>query len=146
MDEKWDPTLVFMNAPSPVDIDIISFKECPWRKGPSGEKVMEWRADCRGTFRERFELEHFPFDIQALTITVSCNRPSSEVTLHEDCYTGAKSILRNQFMVMTDFDLRGPFMRSDIHMERKEYSLLHIYCIGQRRAGYYLWNICPTSC
>lgn len=102
---------------------------------------MQWRADIRGTFKEGFELEHFPFDVQALTITVSCNRPSSEVTLLEDCCTGSKSILRSQFTVMTDFDLSGPFMRKEIDAEMRRYPLIHVYCIGQRRAAYYLWNI-----
>ena len=140
-DEEWHPNLVFMNSASPVEMSDIELSACPWRKGPLGEKVMQWRADCRGTFREGFELEHFPFDVQALTITVSCNRPSSEVTLLEDRYTGAKSILRNQFTVMTDFDLSGPLMQGGVDEERKRYPLLHIYFIGQRRAAYYMWNI-----
>ena len=72
---------------------------------------------------------------------MSCSRPSSEVTLLEDCYTGAKSILRNQFTVMTDFDLSGPWMQGEIDEEMRRYPLLHIYFIAQRRAAYYMWNI-----
>ena len=139
--QDWQPNLVFMNAASPVEMENVEVSECSWRSGPKGEKVMQWRADCRGTFREGFELEHFPFDVQALTITVSCNRPQTEVTVLEDCYTGAKSMLRNQFTVMTDFDLSGPVMQEEIDEEMRKYPLLHIYFIGQRRAAYYMWNI-----
>ena len=138
---EWQPNIVFMNAASPVEFSEVEFGICPWRKGPAGETIMQWRADCRGSFREGFELEHFPFDVQPLTITVSCNRPSSEVELLEDCYTGTKSILRNQFTVMTDFDLSGPVMQSRTDEDLKKYPLLHVYFIGQRRAAYYMWNI-----
>ena len=138
---EWQPNIVFMNAASPVEFSEVEFGVCPWRKGPAGETIMQWRADCRGSFREGFELEHFPFDVQPLTITVSCNRSSSEVELLEDCYTGTKSILRNQFTVMTDFDLSGPVMQSRTDEDLKKYPLLHVYFVGQRRAAYYMWNI-----
>ena len=72
---------------------------------------------------------------------MSCNRPASEVTLLEDKYTGTRSILRNQFNVMTDFDLSGPFMVGNIDEERRRYPLLHIYFIGQRWSAYFMWNI-----
>ena len=143
-DEEWHPNLVFMNSASPVEMSDIELSACPWRKGPLGEKVMQWRADCRGTFREGFELEHFPFDVQALTITVSCNRPSSEVTLLK--IATQVPILRNQFTVMTDFDLSGPLMQGGVDKKRYPFHpLLHkssIKCTSLDREGQHvMWNI-----
>lgn len=70
-----------------------------------------------------------------------CKHFVSEVTLLEDCFNGTKSILRNQFTLITDFDLSGPFMLPEADSDRKRYPLLHMYFVGERRAAYYIWNI-----
>ena len=49
-----------MNAVSVVEMQDVELRRCPWRMGKGKETVMEWRADCRGTFQEDFELRHFP--------------------------------------------------------------------------------------
>ena len=41
-----------------------------WRKGPSGETVMEYHADVRGAFRDELELQRFPFDVMDLKVII----------------------------------------------------------------------------
>lgn len=60
LEAAWQPELVFMNAVSVVEMQDVELRRCPWRMGKGKETVMEWRADCRGTFQEDFELRHFP--------------------------------------------------------------------------------------
>ena len=144
-DENWEPHLMFMNAQSAVEMNDEKHHLCTWRSGQHDEKVMQWSADCRGCFREQFELRHFPFDVQALTVTVSCKHALADVKLLEDRFDDVESILRNQFSPTTDFALSGPFMEPGTDKARERYPLLHITFVGERRAANYMWNIVLPS-
>lgn len=54
----WEPRLMFVNAVEPVSKSQCELTNCPWRRGKNGVPVLQWRAHCRGTFREAFELQN----------------------------------------------------------------------------------------
>eukprot|EP01043_Picozoa_sp_COSAG02_P024693 COSAG02_NODE_1359_length_13055_cov_31.608397_3_plen_353_part_00 len=149
-EDVWEPRLMFVNAVEPVEKTQVELRPCPWRQSPRGEPVLEWRAHCRGIFRERFELKSFPFDVQSLTIMLSTHRSRSQVWLREDSFNNTKGVVRKEFTVMAEFELDDrPYFETLIENDvvhgagaAGRFSLLRMYFVAERRHQYYLVNIC----
>ena len=74
---KWpaglfDPKFDFKNSiggRGAVTITQPKLEVSPWRTGPAKEPLVEYGFFCRGTFKQDFELEDFPFDAHPIRIS-----------------------------------------------------------------------------
>uniref|UniRef100_A0A183AU95 CS domain-containing protein n=1 Tax=Echinostoma caproni TaxID=27848 RepID=A0A183AU95_9TREM len=77
-DEFWNPRLLLDNAQGePIEIvsHEVEFVE------PDFEAYLVEKRRIKGVFHETLELKHFPFDVQDLSVTVTCDRTVEEVVL-----------------------------------------------------------------
>ncbi|THD23607.1 hypothetical protein D915_005714 [Fasciola hepatica] len=77
-DEFWNPRLLLDNAQGePIEIvsHEVEFVE------PTFEAYLVEKRRIKGVFHETLELKHFPFDVQDLSVTVTCDRSVDEVLL-----------------------------------------------------------------
>ena len=99
------PKLMCMNAvgdPAVSDEVLELVKNRQSRENPAAA-VCRHRYKCMGVFREKFELELFPFDTQPLNIILSSHLHAHELTLlHDEEYS---STVRTEYMVMPEFNL-----------------------------------------
>ncbi|KAL4231478.1 hypothetical protein ACF0H5_009055 [Mactra antiquata] len=139
----WDPKLIVMNIDGAF---VLNRKTYDIRFHEPGYKypvvVQLWRF--KGFFKENLELEHFPVDVQDLTISLSTERSDKEIELIED-QTSLSSINTRAFMdqewdlykhIETSRDFTTvEYCSSTVH------PILHAQCRVARKMGYFVWNI-----
>jgi hypothetical protein len=135
----WTPHIQFMNAIETPELQDEQVKVVTWRRGRDGSPVVQWSCKVRCAFRERFELKSFPFDVQDLTITLSMQQTG--VTLYEDRFDGSKSLLRDEFTVLPDFTLDGPFLKPRKELALGKFHTLEIRFLAKRRISFHAWNV-----
>ncbi|XP_052770756.1 gamma-aminobutyric acid receptor subunit beta-like [Mya arenaria] len=140
----WDPKLIVMNIDGAF---VLNRKTYDIRYNEPGYRyplvVQLWRF--KGFFKENLELEHFPVDVQDLTISISTERSDAEVDLVED-QTAVSSINTKSFMDQAEWSLYNhietfcdfttvEYCSSTVH------PILHAQCRVARKMGYFIWNI-----
>ncbi|VDL64379.1 unnamed protein product [Hymenolepis diminuta] len=80
LERYWNPLCY-------IDNILSETKEVQWLSttvGQGGEVYIIERRRIKGVFLETLELNDFPLDVQDLTITVTTERPDTEVDLIPD--------------------------------------------------------------
>ncbi|GFO42102.1 gamma-aminobutyric acid receptor subunit gamma-2 [Plakobranchus ocellatus] len=78
----WDPRLKILNIFGDLDMEQTSMV---LRYEPDFTfPVLTYMWHVKGIFRERMELQHFPFDVQELSIMISSDLPAEQVDLVEE--------------------------------------------------------------
>ncbi|XP_052248474.1 uncharacterized protein LOC127856368 isoform X2 [Dreissena polymorpha] len=140
----WDPKLIVMNIDGAF---LLNRRTYDIRLHEPGYKyplvIQMWRF--MGLFKENLELQHFPVDVQELTVSISTERSCSEVDLIED-QTALSSINTKTFMDQQEWNLYNhietfrdftavEYCSSTVH------PILHAQCRVARKVGYFGWNI-----
>ena len=167
---KWpeglfNPRLDFMNSTGEdVKITKPELRVAPWRTGPNDEPIVEYAFFGRGTFIESLELNHFPFDLQPLRISISTS--VGGIKFEEDKYLEVQSVLRPDFLVNPEFRIKSELeithengkklLKSEMIKQPileaaedtffsksrgKPIPILQVAVIAQRIPDYYVWNI-----
>lgn len=140
----WDPKLIVMNIDGSFTLDRKTYDVHFQEAGCKYPLVMQlWRF--KGFFKENLELEHFPVDVQDLTISISTERSDKEIELIED-QTALSSINTKAFMDSQEWNLYKhietyrdyttvEYCSSTVH------PIVHFQCRVGRKTGYFVWNI-----
>ncbi|KAK3802579.1 hypothetical protein RRG08_032479 [Elysia crispata] len=79
-----DPQLKLLNVAGKLDMERTSMV---LRYEPDSiSPVLVYMWHVKGVFRERMELQHFPFDVQELSVVLSSNLPVGKVELVGDFF------------------------------------------------------------
>eukprot|EP00929_Paragymnodinium_shiwhaense_P052831 TRINITY_DN26458_c0_g1_i3.p1 TRINITY_DN26458_c0_g1~~TRINITY_DN26458_c0_g1_i3.p1 ORF type:complete len:365 (+),score=49.72 TRINITY_DN26458_c0_g1_i3:70-1164(+) len=132
-EDVWKPELMYMNVASPPVIEYESLDEfSELAPGEGKGVVLQWKSRIFATFREKFELEAFPFDTQALSIVVSTKQRKTNL-LEDD----KKSVLRDEYSVLPEWTVSGPFVAP----VKSYHSTLRVSLLAARRWPYYAINL-----
>ncbi|XP_046543362.1 gamma-aminobutyric acid receptor subunit beta-like [Haliotis rubra] len=138
----WDPKLLILNCEDMcLDRKTFSVRHDQNYKHPV--VLQLWRF--KGTFRENMELEHFPFDVQDLTIQVGTERPINKIELIEDQHM-LSTVNTYTFLDAQEWNIYNHVesFRDKTTMEYASLSshpILHVQCRVKRKVGFYIWNI-----
>uniref|UniRef100_A0A1I8JL89 Cadherin domain-containing protein n=1 Tax=Macrostomum lignano TaxID=282301 RepID=A0A1I8JL89_9PLAT len=140
--KSWTPKLYIENTIGEGKEQVyqmISFNEV-------GHAFLFEKRRVSGVFLENLELNHFPFDVQDLTITVASNLSSAEIRLVND--PDEPHRINKQSFV----DEQEWFLYKHIDTEQRELACeyadqsstrpaLSVKCRAARRPAYFIWNI-----
>ncbi|ESO96803.1 hypothetical protein LOTGIDRAFT_231643 [Lottia gigantea] len=140
----WIPRMTVLNTDGELEWNRRSFTVHFKEEGYEYPVVLLlWRF--KGKFRENLELEHFPFDVQDLTIQLSTERSADEVVLIEDqhvlCTVNTRAFQDAQewsiYQHVETFrdQTTQEYVSSTIH------PILFVQCRVKRKIGYFMWNI-----
>ncbi|XP_064646448.1 cys-loop ligand-gated ion channel-like [Lineus longissimus] len=141
-DEYWKPKLVIENA-----TEIM--KEKKWyliEFDATGKATILQRRRLRANFIENLELEEFPFDVQALSVTVTSHRSDTEVELLEDT-DQASTIQMDSFKDASEWhlykhvDISKKVTTKEYTNSKYKYSVILGSCFAVRKYGFFLWNV-----
>ncbi|KAK6185720.1 hypothetical protein SNE40_007893 [Patella caerulea] len=140
----WIPKLSIMNTDGELEWNRRSFTVQLKEPGYTYPIVLLlWRF--KGKFRENLELEHFPFDVQDLTVQVTTERSSSEVELIEDqhslCTVNIKTFQDAQEWSIYEHVETFRDQTTQEYVSSTIHPILFIQCRVKRKIGYFMWNI-----
>ncbi|KAL5021572.1 hypothetical protein ScPMuIL_000727 [Solemya velum] len=140
----WDPKLTVLNCDGEPLLNRKSYKVRFAESGYQNPLIYQfWRL--KGFFRENLELEHFPVDVQDLTISISTERSIEQIHLIED-QSSLGSVNVNAFMDAQEWKIYK-HVESFKDITTVEYAsstvhpILHVQCRVSRKIGYFMWNI-----
>ncbi|KAK3096258.1 hypothetical protein FSP39_025031 [Pinctada imbricata] len=143
-DTMWTPKLLIMNLDGEFQTSRMSYTIVKDVVGYDYPLVLcLWRF--KGFFKENLELEHFPMDVQDLTISVSTELSQEEILLTEDRQS-MSSVNTKTFMDAQEWTI---FNHVETYRDKTtvEYAsstvhpILHVSCRVARKIGYFVWNI-----
>ncbi|KAI0208387.1 hypothetical protein LSAT2_006925 [Lamellibrachia satsuma] len=140
--KRWNPQIIIENTTG--ELRENAFQMVTFNR--ANEAYVVEKRRIKGIFLETLELMDFPFDIQDLTVTVTSERPVSEVEFTED-ENELHAVSRRSFI-----DEQEWYLYKFIYTEKKElvneYSdpvirrtALCVKCQAARRPAYFFWNI-----
>ncbi|XP_033756062.1 uncharacterized protein LOC117338818 isoform X2 [Pecten maximus] len=140
----WTPKLIIMNVDGEFSFSRNTYSvhyDMPHYQ--HALVIQLWRF--RGFFKENLELEHFPVDVQDLTISVSAERSGEQVDLIEDQFA-LSSINTKTFLDSAEWNV---YKHVETYRDKTtiEYAsstvhpILHVQCRVARKVGYFVWNI-----
>ncbi|ESO96800.1 hypothetical protein LOTGIDRAFT_231641 [Lottia gigantea] len=142
--EHWIPRMTILNANGDLTFNRRNFSVHFNQKGYKYPVVtLLWRF--KGKFRENLELEHFPFDVQDLTIQLSTERSADEVDFIEDQQV-LSTVNTGTFQNSGEWNIyehvetfkdstTREYVSSTVH------PILFAQCRVKRKFGFYMWNI-----
>ncbi|KAL3311863.1 hypothetical protein Ciccas_009553 [Cichlidogyrus casuarinus] len=145
---SWTPKLYIENTVGEAREQVyqmITFNEF-------GHAFLVEKRRVSGIFLENLELDHFPFDVQDLTITVASNLSTAEIRLVNDPDEPHR-INKQSFVAEQSLkDEQEWYLYK--HIETEQHELTHEYaepgsfrpalsvkCRAARRPAYFIWNI-----
>ncbi|RUS78579.1 hypothetical protein EGW08_013647, partial [Elysia chlorotica] len=139
----WDPQLRILNVMGDLDMEKMSMV---LRYEPDSiYPVLVYMWHVRGTFRERMELQHFPFDVQELSIVLSSHLPSDHVDLLEEpIYDSSVNLGALQDAEEWKNYRHVEFTRDVIKREMdssRKHPVLVVSAHVRRKLGNYFWNV-----
>ncbi|XP_041367944.1 acetylcholine-gated ion channel acc-4-like isoform X2 [Gigantopelta aegis] len=140
----WDPQLVILNVIGDLYQDHKSYTVRLHEPGYDHALIIQfWRF--KGKFQEYFELEHFPFDVQDLTIQLSSDRRTEQIHIIED-EQELSAVNINMFLDCQEWSIYEHVeLIQDISTREFsrhiDHSVLHILIRVRRKSGCYLWNV-----
>lgn len=143
-ENMWTPQLLVMNLDGNFSLDKVVYKvvhNAPGYKAPLVVKLWKFK----GFFKESLELQHFPIDVQDLTISLTSVRSDEEVELIDD-QCALSSVNTKSFQDAGEWDIyqHVETYQSKTTMEYASESIhpiFHAQCRVKRKMGYYIWNI-----
>ncbi|VDK33398.1 unnamed protein product [Taenia asiatica] len=142
LERYWNPLCY-------IDNILSETKEVQWLStsiGQNGEVYIVERRRIKGVFLETLELNDFPLDVQDLTITVTTERPDTEVDLIPD-HNEMSAINKQTFVDQQEWKLHEHVeitkrvIRQEYSRSMKSHPCLSVTCRAARRPGYFYWNV-----
>nr|CDS33127.2 gamma aminobutyric acid receptor subunit [Hymenolepis microstoma] len=142
LERYWNPLCY-------IDNILSETKEVQWLStsvSPRGEVYIIERRRIKGVFLETLELNDFPLDVQDLTITVTTERPDTEVDLIPD-HNEMSAINKQTFVDQQEWKLHEHVeitkrvIRQEYSRSMKSHPCLSVTCRAARRPGYFYWNV-----
>ncbi|XP_061171003.1 gamma-aminobutyric acid receptor subunit beta-3-like [Saccostrea echinata] len=138
----WTPKLIIINVDGSFLEEHNEYSISHSDNQPPQVNLI-WRF--KAFFKENLELQHFPIDVQDLTISISTERTIQEVELIEDHFS-LSSVNTQAFLDASEWSLYNhtetyqdqttiEYARSTVH------PILHVQCRVARKIGYFVWNI-----
>ncbi|XP_041375343.1 cys-loop ligand-gated ion channel-like [Gigantopelta aegis] len=141
-EEPWNPQIQIENV-------LGDSKEEEWaytdKERDGGIRVFECQR-IKGVFVENLELEHFPFDTQDLSLTISSELTEAEVELLED-EEELSSVNKQSFVDEQEWALYEHvemLPRASVKeytSSRERHPTILASCHAARRPGFFIWNI-----
>ena len=134
--KAWHPNLYMINQ-----VDVISREG--WWAVDAEQQEITLKLRIKGTFRERFELQHFPFDVQNLRLEFQSSWPHDQVNF----VSTAKNSINRQRFILEEWVLGDKLLikttLSDAEESRQgaTYGRVQIYVYVARHWKFYAWNI-----
>ncbi|ESO92651.1 hypothetical protein LOTGIDRAFT_162572 [Lottia gigantea] len=141
-DSVWNPQLIIENVLGDSREDIWRYAE------PSADgklSIYECRR-VKGVFIENLELQHFPFDTQELSLTISSELSELEVELLEEAEE-LSSVNKQSFVDEQEWRLYEhvemfPKISTKEYTSSKDrHPVMLVMCHAARRPGFFIWNI-----
>ena len=138
----WNPQIYIENC-------LSELKDSTWKTADideTGNAFIVERRQIRGVFSENLELQHFPLDVQDLSITVLSDRPTAEVELVADL-EDPSSVNKDSFAEEQEWKLHRhvEVTKKTVKLEfssfRSLHSSLQVTCRAARRPGYFYYNV-----
>uniref|UniRef100_K1Q655 Gamma-aminobutyric acid receptor subunit gamma-2 n=1 Tax=Magallana gigas TaxID=29159 RepID=K1Q655_MAGGI len=139
----WTPKLIILNIDGSIEEEHIDYSILHSNDDNPPRVQLMWRF--KAFFKENLELQHFPVDVQDLTISISTEKSIHEIEIIED-QSSLSSVNTQAFLDASEWNLYNhtesyrdkttvEYARSTVH------SILHIQCRVARKIGYFVWNI-----
>lgn len=158
----WDPQLYIDNAIGDVKEKDVKFR----LEKLFDENKKEWYFEVhmikriQGTFFEKLELYHFPFDVQDLSVTLTSHRTVDEIVLIQDFnippkMTKSASLDKHIWKLYDHVNIKAHTIRNDLPPTSEysseefeiacSHSALTMQCRVSRKPGYFIINcLLPT--
>ncbi|XP_012944007.1 uncharacterized protein LOC106013283 [Aplysia californica] len=139
----WDPQLKILNILGGLDSEKATMI---LRYEPDyAYPVLTYMWQVKGLFREHLELEHFPLDVQELSIVLSSGRSVKDIELVQDFFH-VSSLSPRALQDSQDWlpYYHVTFLRDVTTSESigtTKHPVLVASCRARRRLGFYLWNV-----
>ncbi|CAH8834440.1 unnamed protein product [Trichobilharzia szidati] len=138
----WNPLIL-------IDNILSESKEQHWimtEKNEAGEIYIVERRRLRGVFLETLELNDFPLDVQDLTITLTSERPESEVQLipdkNEPCRINLQTLVDQQeWKLHEHIEITRRSATQEYTHSSQSHPCISVTCRAARRPGYFYWNV-----
>ena len=158
-ENHWDPQLYIDNAIGEIKEKDVKYNFERHFDKARDEFFVEVNMIKRiqGTFFEKLELYHFPFDVQDLSLTITSHRPSNEIFIVHDIENPSKitkhaSLDKHIWKLHEHVNIKVHSITNDFHMHHGtldnaiyNHSAITIQCRVTRKPGYYVVNcLLPT--
>ncbi|VDO47265.1 unnamed protein product [Schistosoma margrebowiei] len=138
----WNPLII-------IDNILSESKEQHWiitERNEHDEIFIVERRRLRGVFLETLELNDFPLDVQDLTITLTSERPESEVELipdkHEPCRINLQTLVDQQeWRLHEHIEITRRSATQEYTNSSQSHPCISVTCRAARRPGYFYWNV-----
>ena len=158
----WDPQLYVDNAIGDLKEKDVKYNLKKFYDSEKRQSFVQVNMIKRiqGTFFEKLELYHFPFDVQDLSLTLTSHRPIDEVVIIQDRnvlskMTKSASLDKHIWTLYDHINFKTHIIKNDI-MPTSEYSneefenacshsAITVQCRVSRKPGYFVINcLLPT--
>ncbi|CAH8490440.1 unnamed protein product [Schistosoma rodhaini] len=138
----WNPLIL-------IDNILSESKEQHWiitERNENDEIFIVERRRLRGVFLETLELNDFPLDVQDLTITLTSERPESEVELipdkYEPCRINLQTLVDQQeWRLHEHIEVTRRSATQEYTNSSQSHPCISVTCRAARRPGYFYWNV-----
>ncbi|KAF8571680.1 hypothetical protein P879_00055 [Paragonimus westermani] len=138
----WNPLIL-------IDNILSESKDQHWsltQKSEQNEVYIVERRRLRGVFLETLELNDFPLDVQDLTITLTSERPDSEVILVPDrnelCGINLQTLVDQQeWKLHEHIEVTRRSATQEYTNSSQHHPCISVTCRAARRPGYFYWNV-----
>nr|CAH8821898.1 unnamed protein product [Trichobilharzia regenti] len=142
LEQYWNPLLY-------IDNILSETKETQWImavRSESGEVYLIERRRIKGVFLETLELNDFPLDVQDLTITVTTERPDTEVDIIPDqvemsAINIQTFVDQQEWKLHEHVEIKKRIIKQEYSSSMKSHPCLSVTCRAARRPGYFYWNV-----
>ncbi|KAM7538104.1 hypothetical protein Aperf_G00000061959 [Anoplocephala perfoliata] len=138
----WNPLVYIENI-------LTESKDQHWmsaKSDASGQVFVTEKRRLRAIFLETLELNDFPLDVQALTITLSSERPDTEVDLVPDntdlCGINLQTFVDQQeWRLHEHIEITKQSIVQEFTSSSQKHPCISVTCRAARRPGYFYWNV-----
>uniref|UniRef100_A0A5K3EFU9 Neur_chan_LBD domain-containing protein n=1 Tax=Mesocestoides corti TaxID=53468 RepID=A0A5K3EFU9_MESCO len=138
----WNPLVYIENI-------LTESKDQHWmfaKADDDGQVVVTERRRLRAIFLETLELNDFPLDVQDLTITLSSERPDTEVDLVPDstdlCGINLQTFVDQQeWRLHEHIEITKRSVIQEFTSSSQKHPCISVTCRAARRPGYFYWNV-----
>jgi len=141
LDKFWNPLLY-------IDNILAETKEATWQTASMdrGQAFIMERRRVRGIFMENLELNDFPLDVQDLTVTITSERPDTEIDIIPDenemsAINLSSFVDQQEWKLHEHIEVSRKVMTQEYSSSNRCHPALSVTCRAARRPGYFYWNV-----
>lgn len=141
LDKFWNPLLY-------IDNILAETKEATWQTATMdrGQAFIMERRRVRGIFMENLELNDFPLDVQDLTVTITSERPDTEIDIIPDenemsAINIQTFVDQQEWKLHEHIEVSRKVMTQEYSSSNRCHPALSVTCRAARRPGYFYWNV-----